>query len=116
MKHVNQRTVEAIDNMMQDIQYFLGHPRMKQRNWIEKAHDWLPALQHAKEDLQREVHQQDFVSESYESVLIAITRLGLTIEKRDSTTWGYRWHGDTLVGAFPSRADAIEAGLRAKLR
>lgn len=115
-QHPNARTVEAIEKMMEEMQYLVDHPRMQQRNWVAKGRVWLPILQHAKEDLQRDVQQRDFVLESYQSLLAALERVGLTVEKRDETSWGYRWHGGPLTGTYGTRALAIEAGLQARLR
>jgi len=110
----NARIAEAIEKMMNEMQYLVDHPRMQQRNWVAKGREWLPVLQHTKEDLQREVQQNDFVIDSHQSLLGALAAVGLKVEKRDTTSWGYRWHGDTLMGAFPTQAAAVEAGLRAR--
>ncbi|MGB7340752.1 MAG: hypothetical protein WBC91_17775, partial [Phototrophicaceae bacterium] len=97
--HKNDRTIKALDNVMEEMQHLVDHPRMQQRNWVAKGKEWLPVLQHAKEDLQRDVDHNDFVVDAYQGVLEAIKAIGLTIEKRDATSWGYRWHDDQLTGA-----------------
>jgi len=114
MNHPNQRTVEAIDKMMEEMQYLVDHPRMQQRNWVAKGKVWLPILEHAREDLQREVDQNDLLGDSHQALLGALAAVGLTVEKRDASTWGYRWHAGELTGAFPTQAAAVEAGLRAR--
>jgi len=48
-------------------------------------------------------------------LLGALVAVGLTVEKRDTTSWGYRWHGGALEGVFPTQAAAVEAGLRTRL-
>jgi hypothetical protein len=110
--HSNARTIAAIEKMMNEMQYLVDHPRMQQRNWVAKGREWLPVLEHTKEDLQREVQQNDFVIDSHQALLGALAAIGLTVEKRDGTSWGYRWHKGTLEGAFPTQAAAVEAGLR----
>ena len=112
----NERTIAALEKMMQEMQHLVDHPRMQQRNWVAKGRVWLPILQHAQEDLQREVAQQDFITESYQSLLLVLEHVGLKVEKRDETSWGYCWHDDSLMGAYPTRAAAIEAGLRERLK
>lgn len=113
--HPKARTIAALEKMIEEMQYLVEHPRMQQRNWVAKGRIWLPVLQHAKEDLQHEVAQQDFVTEAYQSLLLALERIGLKVEKRDETNWGYRWYDGSLTGAYPTRAEAIEAGLRERL-
>ncbi len=115
-EHPNARTITAIEKMMNEMQYLVDHPRMQQRNWVASGKQWLPILQHAKEDLQREVSQNDFIAESYQGLLLALERVGLAVEKRDTTTWGYRWHTGALIGAYATRAEAVEAGLKARLK
>jgi len=112
--HPNARTAEAIEKMMQEMQYLVDHPRMQQRNWVARGKEWLSVLRHTQEDLQREIQQSDFVIDSYQALLVALAAVGLVVEKRDSTSWGYRWHGGTLEGAFPTQAAAVEAGLRTR--
>jgi hypothetical protein len=116
IEHPNKRTVAALEKVMEEIQFLVDHPRMEQRNWVAKGKQWLPILQHAKEDLQREVNQQDFVNESYQGFLVSLARLGLKIEKRDEHTWGYRWFDEPLIGAYPTRATAMEAALKIRLQ
>jgi hypothetical protein len=113
--HPNARTVAAIEKMMSQMQYLVDHPRMQQRNWVARGREWLPVLEHAKQDLQREVTSQDFIVEAYQSLMSVLERVGLTVEKRDETTWGYRWHGNILKGTYITRAEAFEAGLWEKL-
>ncbi|MFN8378116.1 MAG: hypothetical protein U0452_05540 [Anaerolineae bacterium] len=113
--HINTRTVAAIEKMMSQMQYMVEHPRMQQRNWVSLGKEWLPILGQAKEDLQREVEQNDFILDSHHALLGALEAVGLVIEKRDTTSWGYRWHAGDLEGAFPTQAAAAEAGLRARL-
>ena len=113
--HPNARTVSAIEKMMEEMQYLVDHPRMQQRNWVAKGKEWLPVLHHAKEDLEKEVQQHDFVVETFQNLLLVIERVGLSVEKRDSTSWGYRWHNGPITGAYATRAEAIEAGLKYKL-
>lgn len=112
--HPNARTIAAIEKLMNEMQHLVDHPRMQQRNWVAKGREWLPVLQHTKEDLQREVQQNDFVIDAHQALLGALAAVGLAVEKRDSTSWGYRWHGGALEGAFPTHAAAVEAGLRAR--
>jgi hypothetical protein len=114
-EHSAARTVAALAEIIEVMQNLVNHPRVQQRRWVALGKTWLPILQHAKEDLEREVTQYDLVAESHQSILAALQRLGLQIEKRDATSWGYRWHGDMLKGTFSSRADAIEAALRERL-
>lgn len=113
--HPNKRTISALDKMMEEMQFLVDHPRMQQRRWVAKGKEWLPVLQHAREDLQRGAAPHDLVMESYQSLLSALENLGLTVEKRDDVSWGYRWHGGPLEGTFPSRAAAVEAALRERL-
>ncbi len=113
---VNSRTVTAIETMMQEMQFLVDHPRMQQRNWVAKGKEWLPILQHAKEDLERDDSLQRDWAEAHQAILMALARLGLKVVKRDETSWGYSLHGDILIGSYPTRADAIEAGLRARLK
>lgn len=113
--HPNTRTVAAIEKMIEDMQFLVEHPRMQQKRWVAKGKEWLPILEQAKEDLQRDVHQHDFVLDSYQALIGVLASLGLTIEKRDATSWGYSWHGGSLEGVYPTQAAAVEAGLRAKL-
>ncbi len=114
-EHPNARTIDALEKMIAGMQYLVDHPRMQQRNWVASGQQWLPILQHAKEDLQREVTHNDFVAESYQELLAALERVGLKIVKRDNMSWGYRWHGDVAVGAFVSRSAAVEAALRERI-
>ncbi len=114
--HPNARTVEAIEKMMETMQYLVDHPRMQQRNWVAAGRRWLPVLQHAKEDLQRGVIQHDNATETANSLLSALARVGLAVEKRDAETWGYRWHDGALTGSYLTRADAVEAGLKERIK
>src|SRR5690606_29387185 len=109
------RTAAAIEKMMQEMQYLVDHPRMQQRNWVAKGREWLPVLQQAQEDLQSDVQQHDFVLDAHQALLSSLASVGLKVEKRDTITWGYRWHNGNLEGAFPTQAAAVEAGLRARL-
>lgn len=53
VNHPNARTIEAVENLMTEKQYLVDHPRMQQRTWVARGQQWLPALQHTKEDLSR---------------------------------------------------------------
>ena len=110
------RTVAALEQMIEDMQFLVDNPRMQQRRWVAKGKEWLPTLHNAVEDLQQDVSQQDFVLESYQSLLAVFEHIGLQIEKRDETTWGYRWHDGVLKGTHPSRTAALEAALRERLK
>ncbi len=112
----NARTVAALESVIKQMQYLVEHPRMQQRNWVASGREWLPVLHNAVEDLQRDVKQQDFVVESYQSLLAALGHVGLQVEKRDAASWGYRWQGEALKGTFRTRAEAVEAALREKLK
>ena len=112
--HRNKRTIIALDTVMEEMQYLVEHPRVQQKTWVAKGKTWLPILQYAKEDLQRDVDQHNVIMDAYQAVLEAIKSIGLTVEKRDEQTWGYRWHDGELIGMFPTQATAIEAGLREK--
>src|SRR6185369_353185 len=114
-EHPNARTIAAIEKMIEGMQYLVEHPRMQQRNWVASSRQWLPILQHAIEDLQKETQHNDFVSESYQELLAALERVGLRIIKRDNMSWGYSWHGDVATGAFVSRSAAVEAALRERI-
>jgi len=106
----------ALENVIEEMRFLAEHPRMQQRNWVAKAGQWLPVLQHAKEDLQREVRQHDFVAETLQGLLSALERVGLRIEKRDEASWGYCWHSGVLKGAYATRAEALEAALKERLK
>lgn len=114
-EHPNARTIEAIEKMIEGMQYLVDHPRMQQRNWVASGRQWLPILHHAIEDLQKETKHNDYVSESYQELLAALERIGLQIIKRDNMSWGYSWHGDAAKGAFISRSAAVEAALRERI-
>lgn len=87
--HPNARTITAIEKMMNKMQYLVDHPEI-QHNRIVKGREWLPVPQHTKEDLQREVQQNDFLLDSHQALLGALASVGLTVEKRDSTSCDYR--------------------------
>ena len=114
-QHQNARTIEALQKIIETMQYYVDHPRIQQRNWVASGRQWLPTLHHAIEDLQRSVDHYETATEHVGSLLSAIARLGLTVEKRDANAWGYRWHGGELTGSYLTRADAIEAGLKERL-
>lgn len=116
MKHPYTRTIEALEKIITQMQYLVDHPRMQQRNWVARGKEWLPVLHHAKEDLSQETSQHDLVVEQYQSLLSTIERVGLVIEKRDETTWGYRWHNGALIGTFRTQSEALEAGLKERLK
>lgn len=48
-----QRTVEAIERMIQEMQFLVDHPRMQQKRWVAMGRTWLPTLYQAREDLAR---------------------------------------------------------------
>src|SRR5262245_8296124 len=114
-EHPASRTIADLDKALSEIQYFLDHPRTQQNQWVAKGQTWKPILQQAKADLQAESDHYNFVAEAYQAVWDTLQRLGLEIRQRDRTTWAYSWHGASLVGAFPSRAQALEAALRERL-
>lgn len=114
--HPNARTIAAIEKMMEEMQYLVDHPRMQQRNWVAKGREWLPVLEHAREDLQRDVQQNDFAIDSYQALLSALAAVGMVVEKRDVTSWAYRWHGGAPEGAYATQAAAVAAGLRSRLK
>lgn len=113
-QHISARTVAAIRKVIEEVQFLTEHPRMKQRNWVAKGKEWLPVLRQAQEDLEQEVQQFDQMVDAHNALLGAIAAIGLTVEKRDATAWAYRWHGGPLEGAYPTQAEAVEAGLRVR--
>nr|WP_139088723.1 hypothetical protein [Oscillochloris trichoides] len=114
-EHPSKRTLADLETMIKDIQYFLDHPRTQQNRWVAKGQSWIPILEHAKEDLQSEIEHYDIILEAYQATWIVLRNLGLELKQRDRTTWAYSWNGASLVGAFTSRAEALEAALRARL-
>jgi hypothetical protein len=116
MSDANKRSIEDLDKVIGAMQNLHDHPRMQQRNWVTASKSWLPILNRVKEDLVHPTAAHDLLNETFASVIESLERIGLTIDKRDATTWGYRWHGGIVKGAYPSRAQAIEAALRERLR
>jgi hypothetical protein len=114
-EHPSKRTLEDLDAMIEDIQYFLDHPRTQQNRWVAKGHTWLPILERTKEDLQSEIEHYDIIADAYQSIWMMLHRLGLQLYQRDRTTWAYSRHGTTPKGAFSSRIEALEAALRERL-
>jgi hypothetical protein len=114
-EHPSKRTLEGLETMIQEIQYFLDHPRTQQNRWVAKGHTWIPVLRHAKEDLQTEIDHYDIMIEAYQAIWTALKAVGLEIKQRDRTTWAYTWNGAPLVGVYASRAEALEAALRERV-
>jgi hypothetical protein len=98
--------------MIKEMQFLVSHPRMQQRNWVEKGHEWLPVLQYAIEDLERDNDEQNLTGEAYQGLILALERAGLKVEKRESRSWGYRWQGGELQGVFSTRTEALETAIR----
>src|SRR5437870_1579091 len=113
--HPAARTIAELEKMLIEIQYFLDHPRTQQNQWVAKGHTWKPILQQAKAELQTEADHYNLVAEAYQSVWEMLQRLGLEIRQRDRTAWAYSWQGASLIGAFPSRVQALEAALRERI-
>lgn len=102
-------TAAHLDVMMADIQYFLAHPRIQQRRWVEKGHSWMPLLQQAK------AHLLALASAPPVGATATAPFTGLAICPRDSTTWGYSWNGLPLKGTYATFTQALEAALREQL-
>ncbi len=113
--HPATRTITGLDTMLAEIQFFLDHPRTQQNQWVAKGRIWKPVLEQAKMDLAAEAEHYSLLSEAYQAVWEVLRHLGLEIHQRDRTTWAYTWHGAPLVGAFASRAQALEAALRERM-
>lgn len=114
-EHPASRTIADLNKMLAEIQYFLDHPRTQQNQWVAKGHTWKPVLEQAKADLSTEAEHYNLLAEAYQAVWITLQHLGLELRQRDRTSWAYSWHGAPLVGAFPSRAHALDAALRERL-
>jgi hypothetical protein len=114
-EHPAARTIADVDTILSEIQYFLDHPRTQQNQWVAKGQTWKPILQQVKADLQAESEHYTIIAEAYQAIWMALQHVGLEIHQRDRTTWAYRWHGMSLIGAFPSRAQALEAALRERI-
>lgn len=41
----NPKTIAALEQVMQEIQHLVAHPRIQQRTWVAKGKTWLPILQ-----------------------------------------------------------------------
>ena len=54
-EHPNKRTLDELEQMIKDIQYFLDHPRTQQNRWVAKGTTWIPLLKHIREELRSEV-------------------------------------------------------------
>jgi len=115
LEHPRTRTLDELDQMMKDIQYFLDRPRTQQKRWVAKGATWIPIIERTKKELHSEVEHYAVIADAYQSIWSMFRRLGLEIHQRDRTTWAYSWHGTALIGAFASRTEALETALRDKL-
>ena len=111
----NARTIEALEKMIEEMEYLVAHPRIQQKTWVAKGKTWLPTLRTARQDLARDVTHQAVVSELHQGLLLALERVGLRLEMRDALSWGYRWFSGDLKGAYPTRGAALEGALRERL-
>lgn len=112
---MTKRTIDGLIKIIEEMQYLVEHPRIQQKTWVAKGRVWLPVLQNAKEDLESSLEPHNIAIEGYQALLSTLQRIGLTVEKRDNYSWGYRWNGGELKGAYSSSTEAIEWGLREKL-
>ncbi len=55
LEHPSTRTLDELDQMMKDIQYFLDRPRTQQKRWVEKGATWIPIIERTKKELHSEV-------------------------------------------------------------
>ncbi len=113
--HPNARTIAALEQMQEEMEWLMAHPRIQQKTWVAKGKTWLPTLRMARQDLARDVTHQAEVSERHQELLLALERVGLHLEMRDAMRWGYRWFSGDLKGAYPTRGAALEAALRERL-
>jgi len=49
--HPNERTIDALKRIVEQIEYLVQHPRIQQKTWVASGREWLPVLLHAIEDL-----------------------------------------------------------------
>lgn len=113
--HPNARTIKELDTIVEEMEYLVAHPRIQQKTWVAKGKTWLPVLRVARQDLGRDVNHLAITSELHQGLLVALERVGLRLEMRDATSWGYRWFSGDLKGAYATRGDALEAALRERL-
>ena len=113
---MTKRTLEALETIIDEMQYLVEHPRIQQKTWVAKGKTWLPTLHHAKEDLEKLQQPHDFATEAYQSLIAVFEQIGLSIQKRDTTSWGYSWHDEPLKGAFSSVSQAVESALKERIK
>lgn len=113
--HSNAQTIAELTRILEEMEYLVAHPRIQQKTWVAKGKTWLPILRIARQDLQRDVTHEAITSEVHHGFLMALERVGLRLEMRDATSWGYRWFSGDLKGAYATRGDAVEAALRERL-
>jgi hypothetical protein len=101
--------------MIEEMEYLVAHPRIQQKRWVAKGNTWLPVLRTAQEDLHRDINHHAITSEMHQGLLVALERVGLRLEMRDATSWGYRWFSGDLKGAYATRGEALEVAVRERL-
>jgi hypothetical protein len=57
-------------------------------------------LRTARQDLERDVAHHAMTSEIHQGLLVVLERVGLRLEMRDTTSWGYRWFSSDLLGGM----------------
>lgn len=58
-EHPAAITAAQIEQMMTEMQYFIDHPRIQQRRWVERGRTWLLVLQQARAHLLTQAASQD---------------------------------------------------------
>lgn len=58
-EHPAALTAAQIEQVMAEMQYFIDHPPIQQRRWVEKGRTWLLVLQQARAHLLTQAASED---------------------------------------------------------
>jgi len=48
-KTSNEHVADQLSEIIEQIEYFIEHPRIQQKRWVARGKEWLPTLRHARD-------------------------------------------------------------------